>query len=138
WLLAPPHRPDYLPRAVSGPDGPFQFSFAPSELDADYLEVSRPAIVAVADGFGIAWADPNTNLTLKLAEDLAVEGRILNPDHHPIAGAKVRVGDVSAFPADGLTRFLRGGVDRRYASLKSCWCPPPGATSEASTSADGR
>src|SRR5262249_38487747 len=127
-LVGPSHRPDYGQRAVSRPDGQFQFRFAPSELDADYLAVSRPVIGAVADGFGFGWAGSggpggSADLTVKLAEDLPVEGRILDADHRPIAGAKVHVREVTAFPANVLTRFLQGNLDRRSASLKSCRMP---------------
>src|SRR5262249_50841193 len=80
------------PRATSAADGRFRFAFARSELDARWLDDARPAVVAVADGYGPAWAEvgepsQGAGLSLKLVEDLPVEGRILDQNRQPITGA---------------------------------------------------
>jgi RNA polymerase sigma factor (sigma-70 family) len=48
-----PFRPTpYALRATSEADGQFHFAFARSELDARWLDERRPAVVAIADGYG--------------------------------------------------------------------------------------
>jgi RNA polymerase sigma factor (sigma-70 family) len=90
------HRPAYPLRATSGADGSFRFTFAHSELDERYLDASRPVVVAVADGLGPDWAEIGGEpLRLRLVEDLPLEGRILDPDRRPVAGARVTVRGVS-------------------------------------------
>jgi RNA polymerase sigma factor (sigma-70 family) len=131
----------YPLRATSAADGRFQFAFARSELDARWLDDARPAVVAVADGYGPAWAEvgepgQGAGLSLKLVDDLPVEGRILDQNRQPIAGARVLVLDVTSDSEEGVTRFLQGDFDS--------WSPrswrgllpgqPPGVT----TDADGR
>ncbi len=87
------HRPAYPLRATSGPDGSFRFAFAYSDLDARFLDASRPVVVAVADGLGLGWAEVGGPgpLRLRLVEDSPLEGRILGPDRRPVAGARVMV-----------------------------------------------
>jgi RNA polymerase sigma factor (sigma-70 family) len=93
-------RPTAYPRrATSGADGRFHFRFAPSELDARSLDDSRPAVAAVADGYGPEWAEVGepgrgAELTLRLVEDLPVQGRIVDQSHKPVAGAEIVVVDV--------------------------------------------
>lgn len=122
--------PDYPLRATSGPDGRFRFAFARSELDERYLDASRPVVVAVADGLGLDWAEIGGRdpLRLRLVEDLPLEGRVLGPDRRPVAGARVRVREVTSLrPEDAQD----GGAG------KSCRGPLPGQP-PATTDADGR
>jgi RNA polymerase sigma factor (sigma-70 family) len=131
----------YPLRATSGADGGFQFAFAEAELDARRLDDSRPAVVAVADGYGLDWAEiaqpgRGAALSLRLVEDLAVDGRILDQKRRPIVGATVFVRDVSSPSAEAMTRLLQG--DARD------WAPPrcrgllPGQPPSVTTGADGR
>jgi RNA polymerase sigma factor (sigma-70 family) len=116
------HRPAYPLRATSGTDGRFRFSFARSELDERYLDASRPVVVAVADGLGPDWAEvgrPDT-LLLRLVEDLPLEGRVLDPDRRPVAGARLTVRELSTSPE------------------KVCRGPLPGRPPQVTTGADGR
>jgi protocatechuate 3,4-dioxygenase beta subunit len=111
-------------RATSGADGRFHFAFAGSELDARSLDDSRPAVVAVADGYGPDWAEVGGRaeageLTLKLVEDFPVQGRILDQDHKPVAGAEIAVLGVSSDSPH--RRTWRGPLPER----------PPGAATDA-------
>jgi RNA polymerase sigma factor (sigma-70 family) len=131
----------YPLRATSRSDGRFRFTFARSELDARWLDDARPAVVAVAAGYGPDWAEiregaENDELSLKLVEDLAVNGRILDQNRRPIAGAKICVLDVRADSEEGVTRFLRGETTPSYSRrwLGSFPEQPP----DAMTDADGR
>jgi hypothetical protein len=59
---APGRVPDVRPmayplRTTSAADGRFHFTFTQSELDAASLDHSRPAVIAVAQGYGTVWAD---------------------------------------------------------------------------------
>jgi hypothetical protein len=110
-------------------------------LDARWLDDSRPTVIAVADGYGAGWAEigesaGGADLTLKLAENLPVNGRILDQNRRPVAGATVLVHTVFSDSEEGVTRYVEGRLDS--------WSPrswrgpfpeqPPGAT----TDADGR
>jgi RNA polymerase sigma factor (sigma-70 family) len=135
------HHPAYPLRARSGIDGRFQFVFSRSELDERYLDASRPVVVAVADGYGLDWAEigePTEHLALNLtlAEDLPLEGRILDQDRQPVRGARVAVRDISGDPVEGLTSGLGG--NRGSTSCKSCRGPLPGQAPQVTTDADGR
>ena len=67
-------------------------------------------IVATAAGFGPAWVEivagrvPD-DLTLRLAEDLPIEGRILDLEGRPVAGARVGLLRL-AIPRGGPEGFL--------------------------------
>jgi RNA polymerase sigma factor (sigma-70 family) len=133
----PTHRPAYPLRAISGADGQFRFTFTKAELDERYLDTSRPVVVAMANGFGADWAEISETapLSLKLVEDLPVEGRILDRDRNPVAGARVVVRQVSGDTPEAQARFLQTGV---HEMLNTCRGPLPGQPPQATTSADGR
>jgi hypothetical protein len=138
-----PVRPTTYPlRATSGADGRFLFTFARSELDARWLDDARSAVAAVADGYGPDWAEVGESaegpeLSLQLVEDLPVDGRLLDPNRQPVAGATVLVRGLISDARGGVTRFLRRDVN---------FWPPPGSWSGAlpgrprgtTTDADGR
>jgi RNA polymerase sigma factor (sigma-70 family) len=86
---------DYPPRMITAADGRFHFTFTRSELEPTYLDHSRPAVVAVAEGYGPAWAaikesPAGDELSLKLVEDSPVDVRILD-GNQPIPGATVPI-----------------------------------------------
>jgi RNA polymerase sigma factor (sigma-70 family) len=131
----------YPLRATSGAEGWFHFAFARSELDARWLDDSRPAVMAVAGGYGPAWAEigepgRGAELSLKLVEDLPVDGRILDQNRQPVAGARVLVVDVTRDSEEEVTRFLQGGIDSW--SPRSWRGPLPGQPPGVTTDADGR
>jgi RNA polymerase sigma factor (sigma-70 family) len=129
-------QPTPLLRGSTGADGRFQFTFTNSDLDARCLDDSRPAVVAVADGYGPDWAqigdsEKRTNLSLKLVEDLPLNGRLLDQNRKPVPGARIRVLEVSSDSDKGVMPFPQGNSRRWRGPL------PEQATSVA-TDADGR
>jgi RNA polymerase sigma factor (sigma-70 family) len=133
------HQPAYPPRTISGADGGFNFTFTRSELDERFLDASRPIVIAMADGWGMDWTEIGNPaaLSLRLVEDLPLEGRILNADRKPVAGAKISVQDVSSDSAAGLTRLLQDGTPLSGPLHKGCRGPLPGQPQEIVTDADG-
>jgi protocatechuate 3,4-dioxygenase beta subunit len=138
-----PSRPTtaYRLRATSEADGRFHFTFARSELDAKLLDVSRPAVVAVASGYGPDWAvigdsAEGVELSLKLVKDLPLSGRILDENRKPVAGAKICVDSVLSAPEEALTRYLQGDLESW--SPKSWIGSLPGQPAVVTTDADGR
>ncbi len=138
-----PSRPPaaYLFRATSAADGRFHFTFARSELDAKLLDASRPAVVAVASGYGPDWAvigdsAEGVELSLKLVKDLPVNGRILDQNRKPVANAKIRVETVLSAPEEDVTRYLKGDLNSWFPKV---WMGSlPGQPVDLTTDADGR
>jgi RNA polymerase sigma factor (sigma-70 family) len=132
----------YPLRGTSREDGRFQFTFNTGELDAQWLDDSRPAVLAVADGYGPDWVQlgesaEGSGLSLKLVEDLPLVGRILDRDRRPVAGTTILVQNVISDTRDGVSRFLRREV--------KIWPPPgswrgpiPGQAPTLRTDAEGR
>jgi hypothetical protein len=143
---AAPERPTR--RAVTGADGRFRFSFGPAEFTEPLgrLDPWRFAqVVAVADGFGPAWAVAERalhgDLTLPLVrDDVPLTGRILTLEGRPVAGARVRFRGMQDWhAADRLTGYLK--------ALAAGTAPPepagflsriPGRPAEWTADADGR
>jgi RNA polymerase sigma factor (sigma-70 family) len=132
----------YTPRATSGEDGRFQFTFSRSELDAKALDTARPAVIAVASGFGPDWAvigddAEDVELSLKLVRELPLNGRVLDSEGKPVAGAKVRVESVYSAGADDVSRHLRGeaGPDIPWVTWIGAF---PGQPAVFTTDEDGR
>ncbi len=85
-------------RATSDADGRFRFSVEKSYFELPYLERWRNAqVVALADGFGPGGSDSDESdagreLTVRLArDDVPINGRLVNLEGRPVAGATVRV-----------------------------------------------
>jgi RNA polymerase sigma factor (sigma-70 family) len=135
-----PRQTSYPCRATSGADGRFQFTFARGELNARWLDDSRPAVIAVAAGYGPSWAeiaegDQAAELRLRLVEDVPVHGRIVDRTRKPVAGATVRVVDVSGDTEVGMTQFLAGKLAAWYPQTwRGSFPEQPPITSDA----DGR
>lgn len=131
----------YRLRATSGPDGRFQFTFARSELDARLLDVSRPAVIAVANGHGPDWAviedvAREVEVSLKLVPDQPLDGRIVGPDRKPVGGASVWIDSILSAPEADVARYLAGGLNSW--SPKVWMGPLPGLPTALTTDADGR
>lgn len=102
----------------SGDDGTFKVRFDVDQLDIP--KSARPAIVAVADGYGIAWFRPGpaigrrgtwdrksvADITLTLSKDVPATGRILDLQGEPIAGVSVRPVQVMASTDGKLDTWL--------------------------------
>jgi hypothetical protein len=87
--------------------------------------VANRDLVAVADGFGIAWAPADTlgksEVTLRLVKDLPIEGRILNLEGRPVRGAAIRIQYVEVAEGDDLAPVLKS------------WAPDGNRVSQALT-----
>jgi RNA polymerase sigma factor (sigma-70 family) len=130
----------FPPRTATGLDGRFQFTFTKSELDAGGLDHSLPAVIAVKDGYGPDWAaikdsGGGVEFNLKLVKDVPVEGRILNQNKEPVAGAKLFVWKVESCSEEALTRVLQADCLPPGDPWRG---PLPGQPSGVTTDADGR
>jgi RNA polymerase sigma factor (sigma-70 family) len=91
WTDDPPQRVDLPLRATTGPAGRFSFKARRAELGYGAVLVAR------APGCGPDWADADqlaqrNNITLRLVrDDVAVKGRLLDLEGHPIPGSTVTV-----------------------------------------------
>jgi hypothetical protein len=89
----------YPVRATSGRDGRFEFSFPRSELGKADADDSTYQVLAVAEGHACGWMTADSaakELTVRLAKDAPVSGRILDTEGKPVAGAKLSVMGVCA------------------------------------------
>jgi RNA polymerase sigma factor (sigma-70 family) len=136
-------QPSYSPRATSGADGRFHFTFSPSELDPRSLDNSQPAIVAVAEGYAPDWAEihpgpKGTQLTLSPVEDRPLNGRILDQSRKPVAGARIVVHGVIGSSDDAMARFFSEDIDPRQWYPKSWRGAFPGQAPSITTDDEGR
>jgi RNA polymerase sigma factor (sigma-70 family) len=141
-----PARP--TPRAVTGADGRFAFRFDPAEFTEPpgRVEPWRFAqVVAVADGFGPAWAHADRalsgELTLRLArDDVPITGRVLTLEGRPVAGARVRLRGLQDWhDADRLTAYLKALAAGTAAPDADGWLSRvPGRDDGWTADADGR
>ena len=136
-----------LQKAASGPDGRFQFTIAESEFRDCTLEnpLSVLWLAAVADGLGLGWLGYDVvtkggELTLRLVRDVPIQGRVLDLQGKPVAGAKVRIYDFRALAGEDLSPYIAAARNgRMYDGPMRIWgMPIPGQPSGATTGADGR
>jgi hypothetical protein len=145
-------------RAHSGPDGRFRFEVARSEFPAGFDEEdwNKIPVVASADALGPDWASlagldaagrelgPDGGLVLKLVEaGPPIEGRVLDLQGRPVAGASVGVERVMTAADGTLDPFLRAwrlGNGNPEASLSHVLFSPAaaGLPAELKTDAKGR
>jgi RNA polymerase sigma factor (sigma-70 family) len=146
---------DYPTRSITGDNGRFEFTFAKSELDqpasgysaGGFATSDHPTshVMAVAKGFGCAWAtvgevEAERALTLRLVKDVPISGRVLDGEGKPVAGAKVRVAGVDAYTGEDLSKMIEhfrlrgwpGGSEIRWESRL------PEQANVSTTAADGR
>jgi RNA polymerase sigma factor (sigma-70 family) len=137
--------------ATTAADGRFEFAVANKLLDDPWYENNRDQtyVVAAADGYGCAFAKlpPGTagDVTLRLVkDDVPIQGRILNLEGKPVAGATVRIDDLVYFSKDGdLTPWLdavkAGKPNPDAGHLTALWSPGYGAlVPPVTTGADGK
>jgi RNA polymerase sigma factor (sigma-70 family) len=112
-------------RATSSPDGRFHFTVGKSFQDP-LLENpwDHTFVVAVAEGYGFAWArvrpDTPGELTLRLVkDDLPIQGRVIDLQGKPVAGATVRIEpDLFVPPRGDLAEWLKAlQANKRDADL---------------------
>ncbi len=146
----------YPVRATTGADGRFQFTFEPAKLDPPPEEQPWFQVLALADGYGpdwatpgrriqtdsrltFAWLDKSVDLTFRLVKDVPGQGRILDLNGRPVAGATLRVEHITSY--DNLDAFLQTVRDRKWPlnlNNKHWGGPFPGQPKVLTTGPDGR
>ena len=110
YFVTPP--PPAAVRATTGADGRFAFNASPVELrePEEPMMGGIPQVVAIADGFGPGFGfepDQTAGYSIKLAhDDIPIEGRILDTDGRPVAGARVQVVSIRWSTGGDLTQLL--------------------------------
>jgi RNA polymerase sigma factor (sigma-70 family) len=91
--------------AKSGAEGRFRFTVNRSHL------VSGRWLAAIAEGYALDWIDADKlgagEITLRLAKDIPITGRILTLEGRPVQGASIQVMEVSAPPQGDLSPVLK-------------------------------
>jgi RNA polymerase sigma factor (sigma-70 family) len=124
--------------ATTAADGRFEFAVDNKLLDDPWYENDRDStyVVAGADGYGCAFAKLPAgtagDVTLRLVkDDVPVQGRILDLQGKPVAGATVRVDDMVYFAKkDDLEPWLKAataGEAHSESHLMTLWSPTYGA-----------
>lgn len=99
---------NHTKRAVTDDDGQFRISVAGGELSAAPMPLY---LIAHKAGFGIDWFSPErgenlSDITLRLVEDRAIRGRVIDTEGRPVVGARVAVNGVLASSGGSLDAFL--------------------------------
>jgi hypothetical protein len=101
--------------------------------------------MAVAKGYGCDWAKVDADgkageLTLRLVKDVPIIGRVLDQDGRPVAGSKVRVHLLYAYPGEVLTEYLAAMRKKvRGPGPSKGWSGPlPEPATVVTTKEDGR
>ncbi len=117
--------------------------------DCAYDPLKNIRIVATADGLGVGWdelpsrdGEPASDavLTLRLVKDIPIEGRILTLEGKPVAGARLKVDFITAFPGEDMTAYLQGvrnGLESDDGE-RLWFFPPPGTPDPIPTDDQGR
>jgi RNA polymerase sigma factor (sigma-70 family) len=133
--------PRFEKMAASDANGRFAFTTVKSGA-------AKPVVIAVAKGYGPDWIGLNEakgELSLRLVKDLPIEGRILDTDGKPVAGAKIRIAGVSGFTGENADTFLADiqtglnvGDAGNGVGPKHWDGPLPGQDEQATTDKEGR
>jgi RNA polymerase sigma factor (sigma-70 family) len=139
-----PKEPALPVRATSDTDGRFRFAFRCAEQETAAASVLPRMVAAFADGHGFdldaAPAGKGREITLRLTKPQPIFGRILDQDHNPVRGARVRVIQVRRYTPAGLSRYLdgvRSGVEAGGFLGEKNWLRPLPAE-PVRTGPDGR
>src|SRR5262249_8524601 len=109
-------------------------------------------LFALAEGFGVAWVNDLSkpdNLSLRLPEDLPIRGKVVDLEGKAVAGAAVRIVELSTTESGNLEEFLkRWAMDKEKSPTgpafhllteKMLWASQALATLPAATSGpDGK
>src|SRR5262249_13853094 len=119
------YTPKALPvpaRATSDAEGRFQFRVARADFDRTSStapwEQAMPAPVAKGFGMGVPEIRrgkplPRTDLTLRLAKEAPLRGRVLDLEGKPVAGVAVRVHGLYAPLKGDLGDFVKSVKDKQ-------------------------
>ena len=118
--------------ATSGPDGRFRFRVAATELAGidPAFPTSHPTISALAEGYGPGWVVCRSRawasgVTLRLAkDDVPINGRVLDLEGRPVAGATVGVFGLLATQGDDPGPIIKARSEHPRARAGSSRCSP--------------
>ncbi len=137
-------------RVESAPDGKFQFDVSKSEFDSivEQGPFAGFTVVATAAGLGPDWAEmrkpPEDEVSLQLVDDtVPIDGRIVDLQGKPVAGAKISRGRIQAEGPQGIDLYLTLVRDDPFKAsnhnfAKNYWTALPGKAGAVVTDADGR
>ena len=137
-------------RVESAPDGKFQFDVSKSEFDSivEQGPFASFTVVATAAGLGADWAEMQKptegEVSLQLVDDtVPIDGRIVDLQGKPVAGAKISRGRIRAEGPEGIDPYLTLVRDDPFKAsnhnfAKNYWTALPGKASAVVTDADGR
>lgn len=100
------------PQPATGDDGRFRFALA------ETTDPGARFLVATADGLGLDWAylrpmQSAQEVTLRLPVDVPIRGQVVDLEAKPVAGAVVRIAELSTTESGTLDEFLkRWAADR--------------------------
>ena len=128
-------------RGTSGADGRFTVKI-PRETTEPTRFLAACAPGAGIDFAAIAGLNPARAVELRLVEDHAIHGKIVDTQGKPVAGVRVAVTTVGAFNGNSVDRFLSAWTNRMYSFLwpeadRNLW-QEGGAIAPATTDADGQ
>jgi RNA polymerase sigma factor (sigma-70 family) len=139
-----PRDPAPAVRATSAADGTYRFTFRCTEQETAAASTMPRMVAAFADeyGFDLAAVPKGGELTLRLTKPQPILGRILDPEHNPVRGARLRVVEVDRYTPEGLNRHLKDLLAGEEADLfpgaKTWLRPLPGPAEGIETGPDGR
>ena len=142
----PNHEVRPAPEATSGSDGHFFMRVEPWRRNSAYRprDAMFPWVVATAPGFGPGWAsavrEPGApgEVVIRLVEDgPPIEGRVVDLEGRPVAGARVKAGQFWFARDDRLSDWLAKAAD---AGIQGPWqgLDQLPAAIAATTGPDGR
>jgi RNA polymerase sigma factor (sigma-70 family) len=134
--------PDQI-RAVSEVNGCFQFNFPKALVAKIDRNESVYQILASAPGFGCDWVTAGfegKELTIHLVKDSPIGGRIIDSDGRPVAGTKIRLTEIRAYPNEDLTNELKEINKGGFGTIPAkTWNGPlPGQPVSVITGIDGK
>jgi RNA polymerase sigma factor (sigma-70 family) len=94
-------------RGKTDADGRFRFELPRSDINPEW----NLALLAAADGYGVAWVESPAvkaggELTLRLVKDQPIEGRILSTEGKPLAGVRVSINELGAMTEGKVDAFI--------------------------------
>jgi protocatechuate 3,4-dioxygenase beta subunit len=134
---------------TSGPDGRFRLEIPADRLDDPAADPGfrLAQLIATAGGLGPDWTGldkaRDRDVTLRLAADVPLRGRLLDTQGRPVAGARVSIDETATLKGGELSAYLqtvRDGTEDGNGRLlgNRWWGPFPGGRGSTTTGADGR
>lgn len=129
------------PVGVTSPDGRFDCTLRSSGANRQAL------LIAYAPGYGVDWLDtqkdkPSGEVTLRLAKDLPIAGRIVNTEGKPVPGVSVSIAAIYVPANENLNGYLEGWMrnvrDNLGSPIKRLYVPLDGASKGATTDQEGK